>query len=187
MEKRKQIPFVLVFFALLFWVYLKPEKELPETPAFQPSYIGYDVHNDHFDEFGRMSYKVFADKATNYAEQDKTDFEKPRILMFNLDEKTQKISTWQITSNEGVLFGSEKLIFKGNVIIDNLTKDQLVQTMKTEELTAMLAKNEVMTDLPVQWTGPQMKQSGIGMWASFDTEELIVKEKINAVYFNEKK
>ena len=187
MEKRKQLPFVLVFIALLFWVYLKPEKELPETPAYHPSYIGYNVQNDHFNELGEMSYKVFADKATNYAEQDKTNFVQPRILMFHIDKKTKKISQWQITSEEGVLWGSNKVILKGNVIIDNLTKDQLVQTMKTEQLTAMLDKNEVMTDLPVQWTGPQMKQSGIGMWASFDTEELIVKEKINAVYFNENK
>ena len=187
MEKRKQIPFVVVFIALLLWVYFKPEKELATTPAFQPSYIGYNVQNDHFDEFGRMSYQVFADKASNYAEQDKTEFEQPVILIFNLDEKTKKISQWQITSEEGVLLGSNKLTLTGNVVIDNLTKDQLVQTMKTEQLTAMLDTNEVMTDLAVQWTGPQMTQSGIGMWASFKTEELIVKENINAVYLNEKK
>jgi lipopolysaccharide export system protein LptC len=184
MNKRKMIPYAVVFITLLVWIYFKPETVLPATPKHYPSYIGYHVKNVHFDEFGNISHKMFSEKVTSYVEQNKTYFVNPRAVIYTLNKDTEKITTWQITASDGVLYDQNKLILTGDVLINNLTKDQLVQTMETQSLTMMLDIKELETDDPVHWTGPQMEEEGIGMWASFATEELIVKDKIKAVYYN---
>ncbi len=108
------------------------------------------------------------------------------MISYSTDDETGDISVWQVTSENGVLHEQKKLILTDSVLVENLSLDQEVQTMETERLTIMLETKEISTDEPVQWKGPQMQQQGIGMWASFETEELIVNDKITAVYFNEK-
>ena len=202
-SKRKIIPYAAVFIALLIWVFFKPKEELPSTPAHYPSYIGHNVSNVHFDEFGDISHKTFADKVTSYDQSDKTLLENPKVIMFirKISSDAQKdaahdpdnnpakqiVTKWQLTAKNGVLYGQEKLELTGNVFIDNLTKDQLVQTMQSESMTAMLDVTEIKTDQPVFWTGPQMSEQGAGMWASLIKEELIVKNQVKAVYYNTEK
>ena len=59
--------------------------------------------------------------------------------------------------------------------------------MNTEKLTVLLTEKEISSDLLVHWQGPEMRQQGIGMWASLVSEELIIKKQIKAVYLNETK
>lgn len=187
MNNRQKISISLVFLLSLFVLYLKFGKIQRKVTTYLPSYIGYNVTNNHFDENGFMAYRISAVKVTSYRQKNQTDFIDPKLILYSVDKKTNKKIQWNITSEKGILYQSNKLILTGKVLIENVTKNEVIQTMKTEQLTALLDKKQVMTDLPVQWTGPQMEESGIGMWASFITEELIVKNKINAVYFNEKK
>jgi len=186
MNKRKIIPYVTVFIALLVWIYFKPEAVIPTTPKHYPSYIGYNVSNVHFDEFGNISHKMFADKVTNYVEKDKTILVNPKAIVYMQNKKTKNMTSWQITAKDGVMYGQQKLILSDHVFVDNLTKDQLVQTMKTDTMIVQLDIKELSTDDAIYWTGPEMKQEGVGMWGSFATEEMIVKSKVKAVYYNTK-
>ncbi len=187
MNKRQQVSIAIVCLVFLIVLYFRFEKNQDKRSAFLPRYIGYNVKNNHFNKKGFMSYQIFASQVTAYPKKHETAFISPKLIMYSIDKKTNKKTQWNITSKIGRLYRSNKLILTGHVLIENASKDQFIQTMKTEQLTALLHKKEVMTDLPVRWTGPQMEESGVGMWASFITEELIVKDKINAVYFNEKK
>jgi len=187
MNRPQKISIVLAILAFLIVRYFIFEKHGAKTSSFLPRYIGYNVRNDHFGKEGLISYQIFANKVTAYPKNNQTEFINPKLTMYNIDKATNKKTQWNITSKTGQLYHQNKLILTGNVLVDNTTKDQFIQTMKTEQLTALLDKKEIMTDLPVQWTGPQIEESGVGMWASFITKELIVKDKVNAVYFYEKK
>ncbi|WP_028864250.1 LPS export ABC transporter periplasmic protein LptC [Psychromonas aquimarina] len=187
MNKRQSIPFVLLLAAFLLWLYFKPETVLPELPEHHPSYIANNVNSTHFDETGLISHKIFADKATSFTEKNITVFEKPKVIVYIHNEETDNTTVWQVTSEDAVLHEQNRLELTNNVWLKNLSLDQLVQSMATEKLTVLLDENEVSSDLFVTWLGPQMKQQGVGMWASLVTEELIVKDQIKTVYLNEKK
>lgn len=187
MNKRQLIPFILLLAAFLLWSYLKPAAVAPTQPKHQPRHIGYNVSSTHFDKVGNISYKVFADKSTTFTGKDITVFEKPRALLYLEKDDGSGTTVWQINSESGILYSQDKLQLSNAVLLENLSKDQLVQTMTTEKLTVFLNQQEITSDQLVTWKGPQMEQTGIGMWASLVTEELIVKDNIKAVYLNEKK
>ncbi len=187
MNKRQSIPFISLLLVFLLWLYIKPETDSPEQPKAQLNYIAYDVSNIHFDETGAIGHKIFSDKATSFASKDMTVFEHPKLIVYIKNETGSEPTVWQISSENGTLYRQSKLVLTKNVWLKNLSLDQLVQTMNTEELTIFLDKKEISSELLVTWQGPQMQQQGVGMWASLISEELIVKDKIKAVYLNENK
>ena len=187
MNKRQNIPFILLLLVFLLWLYFKPETISPEQPKHQLSYVAYDASNIHFDETGKIAHKIFSKKTTSFAENDITVFEKPKVIVYIENKESNKATVWQISSDHGTLYQQNKFVLSKNVWIKNLSLDQLIQTMTTEKLTILLDQKEISSDLLVTWQGPQMQQQGVGMWASLVTEELIVKDKIKAVYLNENK
>lgn len=185
MSKRQAIPYTLLLIVFLMWLYLRPQQQVTTLPEHFPSYIAYNITNNHFDESGQITHQVYATKATSYTDKKVTTFENPKVLIHIKNENSNDITTWQVTSENGILSDDNKLVLSDDVWVKNLTLDQLVQTMSTEKLTVLLAEKEISSELLVRWQGPQMKQQGVGMWASLVSEELIVKKQIKAVYLNE--
>jgi len=187
MNKRQSIPFLVFLLAFLLWLYFKPQANNVEPPMYQLNYIVYGASNTHFNDVGQVGYKISAVKTTGLSDNNITIFESPKLTVYINDPKNDKLSVWEISSEKGILSKQSKLLLSGKVLVQNLTKDQLIQTMETEKLTVLLDKKELTNNQLVVWKGPKMKQQGVGIWASLITEELIVKDKIKAVYFNEKK
>ena len=109
------------------------------------------------------------------------------MIVYTKDKKTDVITTWQLTSKTGTLTEKYNLLLSGDVLVENLSKDQLVQTMSTAQATLQLDSKEISSDQKVTWTGPQVKQEGVGFWASMVTEEMKLNSNIKAVYLNESK
>jgi lipopolysaccharide export system protein LptC len=187
MNKRQSIPFVLLLVVFLTWLFFKKETILPSLPVHHPSYIATDINSTHYNKVGLIDYEIFADKATNFNEDELTNFNNPKLIVYSYNEQTDSTTVWQISSENGALYKQDKLVLSKNVLVKNLSLDQLVQTIKTQELTLFLDKKELSSDLLVTWEGPQIHQQGVGMWASLVTEELIIKDQIKAVYLNENK
>jgi lipopolysaccharide export system protein LptC len=124
---------------------------------------------------------------TNFPEDDITLFEKPKIIFYNKDKKTGEVSVWQLTSLEGKLKEKYNLLLSGDVLVENLNKNEAIQTMSTEEATVMLDSKVITSEKEVIWTGPTLRQEGIGLWASMVTEEMKLNSNTKAVYLNESK
>jgi lipopolysaccharide export system protein LptC len=187
MNKRQSIPFLVLLLAFLLWLYLKPQSDTIAPPQYQLNYIVNGASNTHFDDTGEMEYKISATKTTGLSDEDITLFEQPQLTVYIKNKNTDNASVWQISSEKGILSKQSELLLSDNVLVKNLTEDQLIQTMETEKLTILLNTKELKNDQLVTWKGPQMEQQGIGMWGSLITEELIIKDQIKAVYFNENK
>lgn len=187
MNKRQSIPFIALIIAFIIWIYVKPEAKVTAVAEHTPSYIADNVISKHYDVNGFNDYRVFADKMTNYPEDDTTFFENPKVMIYSINKETNVDTVWQLTSKEGILYEQKRLSLSGDVLLENLTKDQLVQTMTTEQATLMLNTKEITSKSKVMWTGPQMRQQGVGMWASLITEEMKLNSNIKAIYLNESK
>jgi lipopolysaccharide export system protein LptC len=187
MNKRQIIPFVALLAAFFLWVYIIPQIQTPAFIEHHPSYIADDVKSNHYDETGFNDYRIYADKMTSYPEDDIAIFEAPNITVFIKDKQTQAITVWKFSSVTGTLEKKNKLLLSDDVLIENLSKDQLVQKMLTNKAIIMLDHKEITSELKVTWTGPQVQQEGVGMWASMVTKEMKLYSNIKAVYLNEKK
>ena len=187
MNKRQIIPFVALLAAFIIWVYIIPKVQAPNFTEHHPTYIANKVINTHYDESGFNDYQIFADKMVSYPEDDITLFELPKVIIHTKDTETGEITIWQLTSTNGTLENKNKLLLSEGVLIENLSKNEIVQEMKTNKAIVKLDKKEVTTDLQVIWTGPQIRQEGVGMWVSMATKEMKLNSNIKAVYFNEPK
>jgi lipopolysaccharide export system protein LptC len=185
MSKRQGIPFIFLLIAFLVWSYFKPESTAPELPEHHPNYIISEVKSKHFNEVGLLEYKIFADQAINYSQKDITTFKNPKVILHIYNEDDNTVTIWQISGKDGILYQQQKLVLTTDVLVENLSLDQLVQTMETEELTLYIDPKEITSDTLVTWKGPQIEQQGVGMWASLISEELKINDKIKAVYLNE--
>lgn len=185
MIKRQYYPYLALIVAFLLWALFKPKAEKIVTPDHQPSSIAEQAASEHYDQTGFNDYRVYAEKMTNYPEAQITLFEQPKVIVYSLNPETKHITTWQLTSDKGTLENKHKLLLSGAVLVENLSKDQIVQTMSTESATLMLDSKEISTKQTVTWTGPQVQQQGTGMWASMKTEEMKLFSNIKAVYLNE--
>ena len=187
MNKRRTIPYLALLVTFLLWVYFKPEVDPPSLPKHHPSYIADDVLSNHYDQFGFNDYRIFADKMESYPEKEISLFELPKVIFNTKDEITDVITTWQLTSDKGILKQKDTLLLSGNVLIENLSKDQLIQTMVTNKATITLDKKEITSKSKVTWRGPQIQQEGVGMWISMVTKEMTLNSNIKAIYLNEPK
>ncbi|TEW51406.1 LPS export ABC transporter periplasmic protein LptC [Psychromonas algicola] len=187
MNKRQIIPFVALLAAFVIWVYIIPKVQVPNFTEHHPTYIANEVLSNHYDASGFNDYQIFADKMISYPEDDITLFELPRVVVHTKDKETGNVTIWQLTSTKGTLENKNKLLLSEGVIIENLTKNEIVQEMKTDKAIVQLDKQEVTTELQVIWTGPQIRQEGVGMWVSLATKEMKLNSNIKAVYFNEPK
>ncbi|MEH6453770.1 MAG: LPS export ABC transporter periplasmic protein LptC [Psychromonas sp.] len=187
MNKRQSIPFIALLIAFLVWSFFKKDPIIPELPEHHPSYIASNVKSKHFDEQGILDYQIFSEQATSFSEDDITTFKSPKAILYIQNKDTNTTTTWQISSKDGILHQQDKLVLTTDVLVENLSLDQLVQTMETEELTLFIDEKEIVSDIFVSWKGPQGEQQGVGMWSSLISEELKMKDKIKAVYLNENK
>lgn len=188
MSKRQIIPFIALIGAFVVWVFIIPKVKVPNILDHHPTYIANDVLSNHYDESGFNDYQIFADKVTSYPEGDLTVFQSPKVIINTKDKETGDVSVWQLTSKKGTLKENKnKLLLSSDVIVENLSKNEIVQEMKTDEALVLLNDKEVTTELQVIWTGPQVRQEGVGMWVSMATKEMKLNSNIKAVYLNEPK
>jgi len=187
MNKRQLIPFVALLTAFVIWIYIIPKVQVPTFTEHHPTYIANKVQSNHYDASGFNDYQIFANKMISYPEDKITLFELPKVIVNTKDKVTGDVTIWQLTSTKGTLENKTKLLLSDGVIIENLTKNEIVQEMKTNKAIVQLDKQEVTTELQVTWTGPQVHQEGVGMWVSLATKEMKLNSNIKAVYFNEPK
>jgi len=187
MNKRQLIPFVALLAAFVIWVYIMPKMHTPSFTEHRPTYIANEIQSNHYDATGFNDYKIFAQKMTSYPEDDITLFEGPKVIVQTKDKQTGELTLWQLTSATGTLENKNTLLLSENVLIENLSKNELVQEMKTNKALVKLDIKEITTQSKVTWTGPQIQQEGVGMWVSMITEEMQLKSNTKAVYLNEPK
>jgi len=187
MNKRQLIPFVALLAAFVIWVYIMPKMHTPSFTEHHPTYIANEIHSNHYDVTGFNDYNIFALKMTSYPEENHTTFENPKVIVHIKDKKTGELSQWQLTSASGILKNKNTLLLSQDVVVENLSKNELIQEMKTEKAIVQLDSKEISTEAKVTWTGPQIQQEGVGMWASMITEEMQLKSNTKAVYLNESK
>ncbi|MFM2482962.1 LPS export ABC transporter periplasmic protein LptC [Celerinatantimonas sp. YJH-8] len=175
---------LLLIIAGLVWGWRNLHDQGTEEPTVMqqtPDFTASDLYTVTYNKLGLVRYRIYADGMKYYERNQTTDFDSPRILIYPGPDKP----VWQIVSRQAQALRQDKVTFKEDVVVKNLSNDGYIQDLLTPLLHVNLTNQTMQTDKQVTVNGPQYDQNGIGMNGSLVTEEVRLHQDINAVYHNE--
>jgi lipopolysaccharide export system protein LptC len=158
--------FLGLFFALsglMAWWQLRTAPEAPPSPVARdraPDYVVLDFTAVETDERGQPSRRLTADELRHYIEEDVSELDQPRMLLFQSDGPP-----WHGRARQGIVLASGDEIR----LIDevHLERSAGAQTrplqLETERLTLWRESNYAETDRPVRLTSDQDRLTANGM------------------------
>lgn len=113
-----------------------------------PDFVVDGVTLTQFDPQGRPTNKLFAEKMTHYAADDRAELQLPHYVSLRPDEPQLEARAQQAV----VLGSGERIVMTGNVVITRAPGDDGDPPMRlvTEKIVALPDREHYSTDLPVE-------------------------------------
>jgi len=174
----------LIFFLLLviYANFMTPEPkttssaDTPETWA--PNYRARNMKSTLYSNNGNINHEVFATSMEHYDILGFTIFEQPEYTIYT-DETD---SPWQILSEEGTLYGDERIELEQNVLIKSLNTQDFVQTIATSYLEIDLIHKTASSDEDVVITGESFVINSKGFRVNLLTKKLELRDHVETIY-----
>ncbi|MEE3663439.1 LPS export ABC transporter periplasmic protein LptC [Brenneria sp. g21c3] len=157
----------------------------PETPAnVKPVYTSEKTTTLVYSPAGRLSYRLIADKAEYFDEEQLSWFTTPVATLFN----EQGAATWSVRADRAKLTKDKMLYLYGHVEVNSLTNDSQLERIKTDNAQVNLATQDVSSDDEVTLYGASFTSNGMKMRGNLreKTAELIEKVKTSYEIQNNK-
>jgi LPS export ABC transporter protein LptC len=136
-----------------------------------PDFIVNGVTLTQFDALGRATNRLFADKLTHYAVDDRAELEQPRYVSLRPDQPQL-----EARAKTALVEGSgERVVLTGDVVITRSPGDNGEPPMRlsTEKLVALPDREQYSTDLPVEMDRGGSLIRSVGM--DYDNIKRVVK------------
>ena len=140
-----------------------------------PEFTAKFLHQEMFDEQGRLTQEVFSQKMEHFAELDLTHFEQPEFVIYQNHEPF-----WRLTAKVGNMQDG-LLILDQAVTMEQLTANAMVRTINTEYLEINLESNMVTSDSPITIAGQRMTIVGSGMIADLNLGKVSLTQHVETV------
>lgn len=136
----------------------------PEDTSLPDAYME-DVVAIVMNKFGTPSIKLSTPKMVHYANNDRTDIQKPLVTIYRKSPNPWDISADFAEASQGV----SQINFQKNVVIKHIAdKDDPATTMQTTALTVFPNNQSAQTDQPVTITQPDTTIQATGMQANMN-------------------
>jgi LPS export ABC transporter protein LptC len=136
-----------------------------------PDFVVNGVTLTQFDAMGRATNRLFAEKLTHYAVDDRAEMERPRYVSLRPDQPQLEAH-----AQRAVVEGSgERVVLTGDVVITRSPgeKGEPPMRLTTERLLALPDREQYSTDLPVEMDRGGSVIQSVGM--DYDNIKRIVK------------
>lgn len=136
-----------------------------------PDFIANGITLTQFDAMGRATNRLFAEKMTHYAVDDRAELQQPHYVSLRLDQP-QLEARAQKALVEG---GGERVVLTGDVVITRAPGEEGEPPMRltTEKLVAIPDREQYSTDLPVEIDRGESVIRSVGM--DYDNIKRVVK------------
>lgn len=113
-----------------------------------PDFVVNGVTLTDFDAQGRATNRLFAERMTHYAIDDRAELQQPRYVTLRPDQPRLEASARQAL----VESGGERIVLTGDVVITRApgSEGELPMRLATEKLVAVPDFEQYSTDLPVE-------------------------------------
>lgn len=146
-----------------------------------PDFIAEQLTRTVYNEDGQLSELVQAERMEHFEWLGFTQLEKP---VFTLLDRAHNLS-WQASSVSAVLYPNDKLILDGEVLLQNLAPDDLIDRVQTSYLEMSLPSELITTDEEVMIFGIGFTIHGLGMRASLNEQSIFMQQHLRTDYQND--
>lgn len=143
-----------------------------------PNYQASQMLSTIFNEQGEVNHRVFAEHMEHYEDFDLTLFEDPQYTVYTADRS----SPWNVTAQNGALYGEERIHLNIDVEIESLTTADFVQRINTDFVEIDLVAKTVKSDQPVILMGKNFVINSNGIFADLTTKEFELVNQVQAIY-----
>lgn len=157
----------LLFIAIVLYLWVPREVTQFAGPnnfeqELAPEFTAKLLHQELFDENGKLKQQVFSQKMEHFSELGLTHFVAPEFTIYQNDKPF-----WRLSANIGGMQDGV-LTLDSNVKMVQLNNNQLVQTITTNFLEINLNSNLVTTDNPITIVGEKLTIVGQGLFANLN-------------------
>lgn len=153
------LAFLLV--SLLWWLpSLNSDNEQAvsvDEQDIQPEFTAELLHQEMYDENGRLQREVFSQKMEHYSELELTHFKQPEFVIYQ-----DQTPHWRISAEMGDMQDG-RLVLDANVIMIQIVENRLVNKITTEYLEIDLNNSLVTTDKKINIEGKSVWIEGKGL------------------------
>lgn len=178
---------LLIIVGITSWYALNTAKktvELHVVSDTNPDFFMNNISYIQMDDDGAILNQITTSKVLHYQKDDVYFFTKPFLSM--LDKNKQ---VWQIVADSGTSNGNEKVVFNGNVQINQLLgKDNKALGTNVVTTSATIYPNEkiAQTDHPVAIKQGASTVNAIGARLDFKNSKLELKSNVKGQYESKK-
>ena len=175
----------IIFLAIMSWLWYphlsEPQQDitLKKSDVAEPDYIATELKQTVFDSDGQISHKVSATRMERYQELGFTHFLAPVFTLYS------KHGVWEVSAAEATLYESKKLILEVNVVAVNLDKTAMLQKIKANYIEVDIPNSTMLSEQPVEITGPSILIKGKGLIANFESEIIELINHTQTIYYDQ--
>lgn len=171
---------VLLLAVVSYWWYSSPEENIIISSEREliPDFIAEQLTRTVYNENGQLSELLQAERMEHYEWLGFTQLEKP---VFTLLDRAHNL-TWQASSVSAVLYPNDKLILDGDVLLQNLAMNDLIERVQTSYLEMSLLSAQLSTDEEVTVFGSGFFMHGLGMQANLNEQTIFIKQHLRTEY-----
>lgn len=145
-----------------------------------PDFIAETLNSEIFDEVGKLSYIIDADRMEHYAEIEVTHFEFPKYTLY----PKNSITPWKISANEGTLYNNNRVKLENRVVLVATDKESLIQEIHGRYLELDLNTNIISSEQTIYIKGKGFTMYGSGLIIDLNTKQMTLTQHVQTTYKN---
>lgn len=175
---------IIAFFGtalILYWQVQskKGNEAVAIDSTLTPNYIADNLRSVDYNELGLVSSRVTATHMEHFEEANMTYFTQPIYLVYPDAGQAQ----WRLQSTTGTLNkNSGKVVLENNVIIDAISPEEPIQTIKTSYLELDLNTMIMTSDREIYITGNDFIIKGLGLFGDLNDQKVHLKSNVQGTY-----
>ncbi|MEE9321845.1 MAG: LPS export ABC transporter periplasmic protein LptC [Granulosicoccus sp.] len=175
------IPLIMLTLVVRDWVETPSTVQVEETIDMRTSEADYyleDFTTKKFDSTGKTEYIVRGETLSHYPASDSSEILAPEVELHRPE------ITWQIRSARGKLeHGSQVFTLQGDVTLQRRSTSGNPMLIRTEDLSVLIAANEVRTEQAIEIIADNWKLSSVGLQSAIDEGKLTLLSNVTG-HFN---
>ncbi len=145
-----------------------------------PDFIAESLKSTLYDEKGKLSHIIEADRMEHYTDLALSNFESPNYTLYPKDGSSE----WHINAKEATLYKDNKVILKNNVVISTQEENSLVHEIQGKTLELDINTNIITSEQHIYILGRNFKMSGSGLIVDLNTTQMTLKNHEQTIYQN---
>jgi lipopolysaccharide export system protein LptC len=171
----------LISYLFLDWQEQQTKPQADTEMELIPDYVAQRLTSKIYNENGKLSHKVSANRMEHYELLDFTHFEFPIYTLY--PERGEL--PWQISANEAVLYSNNKIVLEDRVLLKATDINSPIREIHCKYLEMDLTANIITSDQAIIIQGSDFTMYGSGLEVDLNSSTMKLKQHVQTVYKHE--